>query len=216
MQKGFAIVYLLIAAVILAIIGGAYFLKTKKNAIQTVPKACTMEAKLCPDGSSVGRSGSNCEFSPCPSTSKINDWKIYTSPKYFYQVSYPFNWKYENYNDDSVAYFSDPNKVLPPDTYPSSLDLSINVIESKGTLSDYMEEINPATGLKNKELYKKTGETTVDGENAIITFGGCCGDTGTHVFVKNNNFIYNIESIGETKSPLFDSFLSSFKFTSQD
>lgn len=28
--------------------------------------ACTMEAKLCPDGSSVGRSGPNCEFAPCP------------------------------------------------------------------------------------------------------------------------------------------------------
>jgi tryptophan-rich sensory protein len=28
--------------------------------------ACTMEAKICPDGSSVGRSGPNCEFTPCP------------------------------------------------------------------------------------------------------------------------------------------------------
>lgn len=28
---------------------------------------CTMEAKLCPDGSAVGRSGSKCEFAPCPS-----------------------------------------------------------------------------------------------------------------------------------------------------
>jgi len=28
--------------------------------------ACTMEAKLCPDGSSVGRSGPKCEFAPCP------------------------------------------------------------------------------------------------------------------------------------------------------
>jgi hypothetical protein len=27
---------------------------------------CTMEAKLCPDGSYVGRSGPNCEFAPCP------------------------------------------------------------------------------------------------------------------------------------------------------
>ncbi|HPT66359.1 MAG TPA: hypothetical protein PK257_03595 [Candidatus Woesebacteria bacterium] len=27
---------------------------------------CTMEAKLCPDGSSVGRSGPKCEFTPCP------------------------------------------------------------------------------------------------------------------------------------------------------
>lgn len=29
-------------------------------------KACTLEAKLCPDGSSVGRTGPNCEFAPCP------------------------------------------------------------------------------------------------------------------------------------------------------
>lgn len=30
------------------------------------PVACTQEAKLCPDGSSVGRTGPNCEFAPCP------------------------------------------------------------------------------------------------------------------------------------------------------
>jgi len=30
------------------------------------PTACTMEAKICPDGSSVGRSGPNCEFAQCP------------------------------------------------------------------------------------------------------------------------------------------------------
>ncbi len=28
--------------------------------------ACTMEAKLCPDGSYVGRTGPNCEFAECP------------------------------------------------------------------------------------------------------------------------------------------------------
>lgn len=27
---------------------------------------CTMEAKLCPDGSAVGRQGPNCEFTACP------------------------------------------------------------------------------------------------------------------------------------------------------
>lgn len=31
------------------------------------PVACTMEARLCPDGSAVGRVGPNCEFAPCPS-----------------------------------------------------------------------------------------------------------------------------------------------------
>ena len=28
--------------------------------------ACTMEAKICPDGSAVGRQGLNCEFAACP------------------------------------------------------------------------------------------------------------------------------------------------------
>ena len=30
------------------------------------PVACTMDAKICPDGSAVGRSGPKCEFAPCP------------------------------------------------------------------------------------------------------------------------------------------------------
>lgn len=30
------------------------------------PVACTMEAKLCPDGTGVGRQGPNCEFAACP------------------------------------------------------------------------------------------------------------------------------------------------------
>lgn len=27
--------------------------------------ACTMEARMCPDGTYVGRTGPNCEFTPC-------------------------------------------------------------------------------------------------------------------------------------------------------
>ncbi len=33
---------------------------------EQAPIACTREAKICPDGSSVGRSGPACEFTPCP------------------------------------------------------------------------------------------------------------------------------------------------------
>ena len=29
-------------------------------------KACTLDAKICADGSSVGRTGPNCEFANCP------------------------------------------------------------------------------------------------------------------------------------------------------
>lgn len=32
----------------------------------TKPMICTQEAKICPNGSSVGRTGPNCEFAACP------------------------------------------------------------------------------------------------------------------------------------------------------
>jgi hypothetical protein len=34
--------------------------------------ACTMEARQCPDGSYVGRTGPNCEFAACPGGIDIN------------------------------------------------------------------------------------------------------------------------------------------------
>jgi hypothetical protein len=36
-----------------------------KNPNDTGPAVCTADAKLCPDGSHVGRTGPNCEFH-CP------------------------------------------------------------------------------------------------------------------------------------------------------
>ncbi len=37
---------------------------------------CTMEAKQCPDGTYVGRTGPNCEFEKCPNNNKDNPIKL--------------------------------------------------------------------------------------------------------------------------------------------
>ncbi len=34
--------------------------------LNEAPVACTMDAKICPDGSAVGRTAPDCEFAPCP------------------------------------------------------------------------------------------------------------------------------------------------------
>jgi hypothetical protein len=34
-------------------------------------RMCTMEAKICPDGTGVGRTGANCEFAPCPEEERV-------------------------------------------------------------------------------------------------------------------------------------------------
>lgn len=45
------------------------------------PIACTQEAKLCPDGSYVGRTGSDCNFAPCPTP--LNNIACQENSKYF-------------------------------------------------------------------------------------------------------------------------------------
>lgn len=52
----------------IGLLGGYYLIRSSsKPSI----KACTKEAKICPDGSSVGRTGPNCDFSPCPQISTV-------------------------------------------------------------------------------------------------------------------------------------------------
>lgn len=55
----------------------------------------TLEAKLCSDGSSVGRTGPNCEFAPCPeikdtlSDAETGSWKTYTDTTSGISFRYP-------------------------------------------------------------------------------------------------------------------------------
>lgn len=105
-KQGFAAVFGII--IVLALLGGATYLYGKKSV--TGPVACTMEAKLCPDGSSVGRTGPNCEFATCPGTSPVSpdnsfttkpapvvdetaNWKTYTDKDYGFEIRYPLGWE---------------------------------------------------------------------------------------------------------------------------
>ncbi len=85
-SKGFInIIFIIIAVVLVGV--GIYFAEIKQEEPSTytnptptpkpipnptpnpTPVACTMEAKQCPDGSYVGRTGPNCEFTKCPTVS---------------------------------------------------------------------------------------------------------------------------------------------------
>lgn len=58
---------LLALSVLLFVVGIAGFLyrNTMERPGIVAQEACTLEAKICPDGSSVGRSGPSCSFAPC-------------------------------------------------------------------------------------------------------------------------------------------------------
>ncbi|MFZ2975804.1 MAG: Gmad2 immunoglobulin-like domain-containing protein [Candidatus Moraniibacteriota bacterium] len=61
-------------------------IKTENSPLVNLPRknkivACTEEAKVCPDGSAVGRTAPNCEFSPCPEIVGIANKILITSLK---------------------------------------------------------------------------------------------------------------------------------------
>ncbi|MBP9698007.1 MAG: hypothetical protein KBD65_02360, partial [Candidatus Moranbacteria bacterium] len=62
----------LIIALALLVIGlvtfaAAYFSSLSERSTPVKNRACTEEAKLCPGGTTVSRTGPNCEFTACPS-----------------------------------------------------------------------------------------------------------------------------------------------------
>ena len=54
----------ILLTIIIAAGAAAWWFGINKQPGETT--ACTMEAKLCPDGSAVGRIGPRCEFAACP------------------------------------------------------------------------------------------------------------------------------------------------------
>lgn len=99
-QKGYSpiIVSILIFITLLSVWVLIYKSKTfSLNLNQNTQRACTLEAKICPDGSSVGRSGPNCEFTECLTASseanEIGHWKVYKDDKRGFSFEYPPNWK---------------------------------------------------------------------------------------------------------------------------
>jgi hypothetical protein len=66
-------IFVLIFVIVVFIVGIILYIYNPepieyKNPKEQEPVACTMEAKLCPDGSYVGRIPPDCEFEKCPTT----------------------------------------------------------------------------------------------------------------------------------------------------
>jgi hypothetical protein len=75
--------------IIVIILAGFFLFSKQKDAGQV---ACTMEAKLCPDGSYVGRAGPSCEFAACPgATSGTSGWKTFSDGANGLSFKYPEN-----------------------------------------------------------------------------------------------------------------------------
>lgn len=125
--RSFHFSYLLVVGLTIlfaTIATGSYWLK--KQMTSPIQVACTKDAKICPDGSGVGRIGPNCDFAPCPVTQttplpiadETLNWKTYTNTEYKYSLKYP-----PDYKADSCRNCADLSKMefinFTPQQYPA-------------------------------------------------------------------------------------------------
>lgn len=235
MQKGFGglVFILLIALVSVGIIGGAYFwsrVQFTKSAQPNI-KACTQEAKLCPDGSSVGRVGPNCEFAACPQpaatpSNETTGWKTYTDNKSGYSINYPSAWMVEDSGRTDIdrVYIQSQDFVLgqpeigggfiPGAKNGIRLEIDIETnpnFKSYSDLKDFME--TKFTGYPLNYFSNKT-EITLNGSEAMLKTGGK-PYTGNQdwVYTFHNGKIYELSLTSPTgQKDLFNQILTSMKF----
>ena len=127
-KKNKKIIKLLILVAII-LIGGyliyRYYLTPNR---EQKPVVCTMEAKLCPDGSAVGRTGPNCEFAPCPDYTK--GWKVYKNSDYGFEMKYPAD--FFDPNQQPRLLVGDCNYNVFPDKCPNINDMVAKDLASEG------------------------------------------------------------------------------------
>lgn len=86
------VLWIAIVLFILALLAGGVYVALNKGLL-TKQKACTQDAKVCPDGTSVGRVGPKCEFAPCPTPTATPDptagWQTYLNNEIGFSIKYP-------------------------------------------------------------------------------------------------------------------------------
>lgn len=120
-QKGISsIAIILIIFGVSIIIAGIWAWQNQKEK----PVACPQDTKLCPDGSSVFRTGPNCEFASCPEVKEeavkeakekivketkdeTANWKTYQNEQYSFELKYPTSFKIisDKRNEDYKIWF---------------------------------------------------------------------------------------------------------------
>ncbi|PJA86515.1 MAG: hypothetical protein CO141_04335 [Candidatus Moranbacteria bacterium CG_4_9_14_3_um_filter_42_9] len=152
------------------------------------PRACTMEAKLCADGTYVSRSGPNCEFAACPGESAVDtsNWQTYRNDEYGFEFQYPAGWNMDNrrISPQKIEDYEIGSDNAPIHFNIISPDKRIFLADNSGEVSDGRWAVDPSFAegksvsnitsnsleLKRYDWYDNEGkyEGDTSGKNIIV------------------------------------------------
>ncbi len=216
-REGFAFLLALFAVVvaITAAVGGVlYFGGHPENGGQV---ACTQEAKLCPDGSSVGRTGPNCEFAACPTpvastTVDISNWQTYRNDKYGFKVKYPSDWIVKENKDNglSVSFqtVGQANAIYPLHWYNLSVQQTYFNSLDEWFQNEFKDRSSGDAPSKKTIIFNNYSALNISDP---LSEGGC---SGNNVIIINNGFSYQLPDPTCEKDQIITEIGSTFKFIS--
>jgi len=224
-QKGF-ILPIIITIVAVAILGtGGYF--AYKHYSAPKPVACTMEAKLCPDGSSVGRSGPNCEFAECPAVqnpstepaqNEVASWKTYNENDFGFSFKYPNAWIVNDGLTSTTCCLNifnyDPLKKQ--EQFQKKGEIKIQIANYKKSASMSLKEfVSSQTYMESNVKATQVEDIIIAGINGIKS--NLIGD-GTYYLPQSSTegisiTVFNHPESRDNFRETIDKMLSTFKFT---
>lgn len=168
------------ALVLLAVVGVVgYFLGQMNNRTAVAPSlpeegvACTLDAKICPDGSSVGRVGPNCEFAECPGLPFG-----YSSDKFVSLLSEANGEKLYGVFDSQLGqqecvehYFQYQSPLMPNklEVFKPCVEDMYTVTITEGNLDSFLNDGLPKQNYKDAQnRIWNYSETEVEGQYRVI------------------------------------------------
>lgn len=211
--NGFIHIFLLITVLVTGIIGIVYLMLKTSNTEFEYQKRKSNQEELPAD---------------------TLNWKVYKNDKHGFEIKLPPNWHIDE--EGSTSNFL---LFIVPDNYKRGgfddgmIEISVKLspmytssdVDSEKVFNYFSELCSPSTPTscteKVKDVYHLEKTIVVNGKTAFQTYGGCCMNTGRHVFVFSKDKTFQITLTnnqgGELENEdVFNKIMSTFSILNND